>query len=118
MTQNNYEDLIQNLLDTAKQVRTSKQPSYTGNDTDVLKNFKVIATRLGLDPLQVWAIYFNKQVDAVNSIVKNPEIKPSEAPILRYADIINYCFLGLALMNEDIEITSNTSYYVQTDTGI
>jgi len=54
--------------------------------------------------MEVWAVYFNKHVDAINTYVSTKqESEPIES---RFADIINYCVLGLGLITEDNTLPS------------
>jgi hypothetical protein len=74
-----------------------------GNDyssgQDRLANFKRLAERLGLDPIQIWAVYFVKHVDAILEFAKAGDV--SSEPIRgRFGDARNYLDLGLALIEE------------------
>lgn len=97
-----YDTLIGRFHEAAKEVTVAKRHDYTGNDDDVLKNFKAIAERAGLTALQVWTVYMLKQIDAVTSAVKFPGSPPSEPISQRFIDIHNYTNLGLALFCEKI----------------
>jgi hypothetical protein len=99
-TQEQYDVIAKELLDEASRIETSKRPGYTGGNTDVLKNFKSVAARLGLTPEQAWGVYFLKHIDAISTIMAKPELPVSEAPLGRFADAINYLKLGYALFKE------------------
>jgi hypothetical protein len=100
MTLTEFEVISSKLLNEASTITHAKRPAYTQGDPDVLKNFKSIASRLGIRPMQVWAVYFNKHIDAINSVAKDPTIPQAEAIIGRFADAINYLQLGFALLEE------------------
>lgn len=92
-----YEGLEKLLSDTAKSIRDSKRKSYTAGNEDVLWNFKRDGNETGIGPMQNWLQHLLKQVAAVVSYVKHPDVKPSETLLSRLADIRNYTTLGLGL---------------------
>lgn len=85
------------LREFADKVEESKRPSYTAGSDNVLENFVRDGKLQGLDPMQNWLSHFLKQVAAICSYVRNPEIEPSEPFISRAADLQTYATLGLAL---------------------
>lgn len=85
------------LREYADNVEESKRPSYTAGSENVLENFIRDGKLQGLDPMQNWLSHFLKQVAAICSYVRNPEIEPSEPFISRAADLQTYATLGLAL---------------------
>lgn len=100
MNSKEFDLLCDDLLFFAEKEARLKRNEYTGHSHDVLDNFKRIASRLGQSPLEVWAVYFNKHVDSINSYVKNGG-ELSETLESRFADSINYLMLGYALIKED-----------------
>lgn len=102
MKSKDFEHMKESMLAYAEEVAGTKRVEYTGASADVLTNFKRIASRLGLSPLQVWSVYFNKHVDSVNTYVKGID-KVSETMDSRFADMLNYLFLGMALIIEQEE---------------
>ena len=50
--------------------------------------------------MKVWATFFDKQIQSVFAHVKNANLQESEPIHSRFADIINYCYLGYALFVE------------------
>jgi len=102
MTDADYQQLRETLSAMADGVSFNKRKEYTGNDKDVLKNFKRIAHRLGLSPLHVWSVYFNKHVDSVNTYIKD-DGEVSESMDSRFSDMLNYLYLGYALVKEKEE---------------
>jgi hypothetical protein len=93
-----YTETSSNLLAEASRIEISKRPAYTANSADVLFNFKSVADRLGITPMQAWGVYFLKHIDSISSKAKDPAIPQGEAMIGRYADAVNYLKLGYALM--------------------
>jgi len=92
---------IANELDTlAKNTMNAKGPEYTQQDKDILANFKNTAVRLNTTDLKVWGAYFDKQVSSIYAHLNNANLKKAESIESRFADIINYCHLGLALFKE------------------
>jgi hypothetical protein len=100
MTLSQYETTAKSLLDEAERIADAKRPAYTLGNEDVLYNFKSVAQRAGITPMQAWAVYFNKHIDAINTMAKDPTLPQAEAIIGRFADAINYLQLGYALLGE------------------
>lgn len=71
---------------------------------DRLANFKTVANMLGLNPLQVWAVYYMKHVLAILTYIKTGEIQ-SEPMRGRFLDAANYAVLGAALHKEKVDQT-------------
>ena len=95
-----FYELKKELQDLAHEIMNSKQPEYTNNNADVLHNFKSTAKNLGLDPKEVWGVFFHKHIQAILSHAHNPNMYRAEPIESRYADAINYLYLGYALMKE------------------
>jgi len=100
MTNIEFNKLSKALDYMSKEIMKSKGPEYTQQDKDVLANFKNTAERLNISPEKVWGAYFDKQVSSVYSHVNNVNLEKAESIESRFADIINYCHLGLALFKE------------------
>ena len=100
MTAEEYKESSYSLLLTADGIENAKRPAYTGANTDVLHNFKSVAARLKLTPMEVWSVYFLKHVDAILSAAKDPNIPQAEPLVGRFADAVNYLKLGYALYSE------------------
>jgi hypothetical protein len=79
---------------------STKGHDYTGGDDDALANFKYVGLRTGLDPKQVWAVYFNKHIEAIFTYIKRGELK-SESVESRIQDAINYLLLLNGLIKEE-----------------
>ncbi len=114
MNQKEFTALLDVISKSTTQLLISKGAEYA-SDTDRLANFKLNAERLGLSPLQVWAVYAFKHVDAIQSYSQKIHASPdipvpvkmravdrvlSEPIEGRFHDLINYMILGLALLEE------------------
>lgn len=100
MTQKEFHEVTFRLLDSALSIREAKQPEYTLESPDVLNNFKQSAIRAGVDPMQVWSIFFDKQLSSIQAHIKNPNLKQAEPLDSRWHDLYNYLLLGFALYKE------------------
>ena len=100
MTQKEFKLLSKALDLIAKDTMKSKGPEYTQENKDILANFKNTADRLNTVPLKVWGAFFDKQISSVYAHLNNANLKKAETIESRFADIINYCHLGLALFKE------------------
>lgn len=94
-----YDNVAQNLIALARDIELQKRPAYTGDNPDVLHNFKTVASRLGITPMQAWGVYFLKHIDSIMSATSN--IKQAEPLGGRFADATNYLKLGLALFIDE-----------------
>ena len=100
MTQKEFNGLSKALDFMSKEIMKTKGPEYTQQDRDILANFKNTADRLNTVPLKVWGAFFDKQISSVYAHLNNANLKKAETIESRFADIINYCHLGLALFKE------------------
>tara|TARA_R100001163_G_scaffold54897_1_gene42252 strand:- start:299 stop:619 length:321 start_codon:yes stop_codon:yes gene_type:complete len=91
---------INELSNYAEMVMNKKGPEYTTGSKDVLNNFKATAEKIGVEPLDIWFAYFDKQVSSIAAHVGNQNLKKAEPLVSRFADIINYAQLGYALFIE------------------
>jgi hypothetical protein len=99
-----YNLASRNLLSEATLIEGSKRPAYTGANEDVLFNFKAVAARMGINPMQAWGVYFLKHIDSITSYAKDPNIPQGEAMLGRFADAVNYLKLGYALLIEQEKV--------------
>jgi len=107
MNQEEFTEVIDTILKNSAGLLVSKGAEYSSN-ADRLSNFKRGAEILGLRPLDVWAVYFNKHIDSINSYVRrtacdsmaNVDNQLSEPIDGRFEDSINYLLLGMALILE------------------
>ena len=100
MTQKEFKLLSKALDLIAKDTMKSKGPEYTQENKDILANFKNTADRLNTVPLKVWGAFFDKQISSIYAHLNNANLKKAETIESRFADIINYCHIGLALFKE------------------
>jgi len=98
MTQNDFNKFTADFFLDQGELLLNKGQDYAG-DGDRLANFKRLAKGLGLTPLQIWAVYFTKHVDALVQLAKTGSLK-SEPPRGRFLDVANYAILGAALFAE------------------
>lgn len=101
MTSEEFSALVDRMRREQDEILSTKGRDYTaGTDhaEDRLGNFKSLAKRLGLTPMQVWAVYFAKHADAVLAYAKGgTESEPIEA---RLNDVANYALLARGLVEE------------------
>lgn len=104
MEQQEFEKVFAETIETIKQLLVVKGGEYAGSE-DRLANFKRGAALTGATPLQVAFIYASKHYDAVATFVrdraKGVERLRSEGIEGRLADLINYCILMKALIEEN-----------------
>ena len=100
MTSREFNKLTNELDTLAKDIMNAKGPEYTQQDKDVLANFKNTAGRLNTSELKIWGAFFDKQISSIYAHLNNANLKKAESIESRFADIINYCHLGLALFKE------------------
>lgn len=104
MTHQEFAKIIkEELYVTASDIRNAKEPEYTMESPDILNNFKQAAKRAGVTPMQVWSIFFDKQLSSIQAHIKNPDLKQAEPLDSRWADMYNYLLLGFALYKESGE---------------
>ena len=100
MTKNKYKRLRSDLLKLSESIMNEKQPEYTNNNADILNNFKTTAEALKITPIEVWAVFFHKHTQSIMTHAQNSKTKMSEPIESRYADLINYLTLGLAIIKD------------------
>ena len=100
MTQQEFDKLVKDLNNYSFDIMKNKRPEYTNEDDDILNNFKSTGERLDVSEMKVWATFFEKQIQRIYAHLKNANLKKSEPIKSRFADVINYCYLGYALFVE------------------
>jgi hypothetical protein len=100
VNQQTFDQHRRDLGHEAERIQEAKRPGYTRGDTDVLKNFKTAGEAAGITAEQAWAVFAKKHWDAILSIMTQPNLAVSEAPLGRFADLRNYLDLGWALLQE------------------
>ena len=101
MNQKEYQETREYILNKSQDIMDAKQPEYTNKSIDVLNNFKTTAESIGIKPMEVWAVFFNKHIQAILTHAGNPNMKQAEPIDSRYADAINYLFLGFSLLVDE-----------------
>lgn len=95
--------LVNETVAVCKAIMISKGGEYARGD-DRLDNFKRNAIKLGLTPEEVWAVYFGKHLDSIDTYIqdirKGIRRPRSESILGRFDDAINYLILGKALAVE------------------
>lgn len=110
MTRDEFQKLTVSTWDRLTHLRATKGREYAGLE-DVLRNFKRGAELTGSTPLQVALIYASKHYDSIATFIRDkaefeknalPERpRPSEPIEGRLDDLINYCLLIQALLEEE-----------------
>jgi hypothetical protein len=107
MTVDRRKTIIEELNAEGLTLIESKGRAYAG-DGDSLANFKRNAERLGLTKYQIWATYFNKHIDSINSAIQqnpNNPVDKTEGLKGRIIDAKNYLDILYCLLEEDHDIT-------------
>ena len=100
MTQKEFDKLSKALDFMCKDIMKSKGPEYTQENRDVLANFKNTAERLNTTEMKGLGCVFRQANIKYYAHLNNANLKQAETIESRFADIINYCHLGLALFKE------------------
>lgn len=105
MKQAEFDKVFQEAIAQANNLLATKGVEYTGPQTqDRLANFKRGATLTGCTPLQVAFVYASKHYDAISTFVQNDAKGTQQVlsePIEgRLHDLMNYCILMLAIVQE------------------
>lgn len=104
MQQQQFEALIKRIHKETMELHAAKGREYAG-DADRLAHFKRGAALTGVDPLTVLFIYMSKHYDALSTYIRDNQAG-APMPVLsepitgRIADLINYCVLAWALIEE------------------
>lgn len=99
MKRDDFNKLRDSVYKDIVAINETKGKDYSG-DEDALSNFKVLAQRLGMTPLQVWGVYALKHIAAIESYIKNGSVE-SEPIEGRIDDAILYLFLLRGLIEEE-----------------
>lgn len=104
MTTEEFDKSIDKLINECLTIlRVTKGKDYTATSEDRLVNFKEIAKKSGLEPLQIWQVWTAKHWDAINrAIIANPHhpTKKGEPLHENFKDLVVYGMLGNALLEE------------------
>ncbi len=101
----NKEDFKKVIEETFEQIRTltaTKGEEYA-RSSDQLANFRRSAEEAGIEPEQVWIVFFNKHIDAIKTFAKGQaRHTPSEPIEGRIDDAILYLILYKAMVREAV----------------
>lgn len=100
MNNDNLTQLVSVARVRQDKILIQKGADYTRHEEDRLSNFKRSAAAIGLTPLQVWAVFFNKHIDAIMAYIKTGKTE-SEAIEGRIDDAQNYLHLLEAIITEE-----------------
>ena len=70
MKNERFEQIVANTQERLEDLMKLKGGEYA-SEADRLSNFKKNAEALGLDPMQVWAVYAGKHWDAVQTYIRD-----------------------------------------------
>jgi len=96
------------FFDTAMSLSDAKSIEYTISSDDRLANFKNVAERLGITPMQALMVYVLKHADAICNDAKTGKQFSDESFYSRAYDICNYMVLATALHKETHTNEDNT----------
>lgn len=99
VTHREFDEYAQRFFHDMVQIIGTKGNDYTQGEKDRLDNFKQQAAQLGLTPMKVWSVLFNKHVAAVMTYARTGKVA-SEPIHGRFLDIAVYAILGAALAEE------------------
>lgn len=106
MNQTDFDALVRDTIASTASLLVLKGGEYAGSE-DRLANFKRGAALTGTTPLQVAFIYASKHYDALATFVRDDAAgigrQRSEPIYGRLDDLINYCILMKALVQENGE---------------
>jgi len=91
MYKDDFYALVKNMQEEEQDILFRKGQDYQCGSNDVLANFRRIAERLSLSPLEVWAVYFLKHIDAILTFVRQGTVA-SEDIKGRFNDARNYLY--------------------------
>jgi hypothetical protein len=106
MSPKQFDSLVEDTFSKLKKLIDLKGGEYA-HDAERFENFIRNGKRLDLHRLTIWAVYFNKHVDAINSFVagvQSGKIRESSEPIQgRFEDALVYLLLGLGMVEESLK---------------
>ncbi len=105
MTWKEQEELFDKVTSEMKDLLVNKGREYA-SDKDSLANFKAGAEDIGISPLQIAWIFYQKHASAVKSYIRTGKEFSSESIEGRLLDMINYSFLIMCLIKEQKEATT------------
>ena len=124
MNQAEFDKVVASTVESINKLLAVKGGEYAGSE-DRLANFKRGATLTGVTPLQCLFIYLSKHYDSVSTYIRDQATGTNRVrsePITgRLDDIINYCILAKALVQETESAVEASTFKqdtrVSTDLG-
>lgn len=115
-------ELIKSTFAQIESLSTNKGHEYSGDD-DALSNFKRNAERVGITPMQVWAVFAGKHYDSICTYIQEnaqPVQRVLTEPICgRIDDLITYLLLLKGLIYEkEVKVKVDKEYassYIKKD---
>lgn len=98
--------LVQETFNECRDLLGLKGAEYAGS-SDRLANFKRGAVLTGVSPQQVAFIYLSKHYDAIATFVREGPVPGGEPIQGRLNDLINYCLLLRALIEEEAQLEAD-----------
>ncbi len=99
MTWKEQEELFNKVTGEMRELLVTKGREYA-SDKDSLNNFKQGAEDIGISPLQIAWIFYQKHASAVKSYIRSGSEFSTEPIEGRLLDMINYSFLIYCLVKE------------------
>lgn len=98
MKRSDFNQLWEETNARCQGINRTKGNDYAG-DEDALRNFKEVAARTGMTPLQCWGVYFSKHIMAIETFISDGKVE-SEPIGGRIDDCITYLHLLHGLLKE------------------
>ena len=117
MKSKEFNEHRQSFFEQAMTLSDAKSVEYTISNEDRLYNFKHVAARTGITPIQALMVYVLKHVDAICNDAKTGKQFSDETFMSRAHDICNYMVLATAL-HKETHINENSTEPTGNRTGI
>lgn len=108
MNNKRFHQVVERMISKCQDTLLKKGTDYS-SDTDRLSNFKEAAKRKGITPYQVLGVYMDKHVTAVDNFISRGKLE-SEPIEDRLMDIINYCMLLVALIEDNDQALADDNW--------
>lgn len=120
MTPEQWQETIDRTFNAVQAITSTKGVEYR-KGKDQLDNFYRQAREVGITPLQVWRVFFQKHADAITSFIRSPARATSEPIEGRIDDAIVYLLLLKGLIAElplqgvtHVEIKADAAEFLRT----
>lgn len=108
MKEGNILAIADKLFEESFKLLKNKNKDYSNND-DALSGFKLAAKEAGITTYQAWLVYARKHWGAIANFCKNGGQVESEPIRERLKDMINYCVLLEAIIEDNSTSIINES---------